>query len=329
MSSARGVRAGQTIKLRARFRDDLGDGAPASDVYVHIFEPDVTDLDDLTQATVVSGVPTHLGEGIYEYQYATPPTGPDGIWHDSWEGILTGQPLLADFSFELSASGIIESVPESQLYENNLVLVTVASGIRAIDGTSLVDEFEMEFMTTTNPSYTNIRKVELAVGGLLPTTLPDTTIQTAILEASIEADLLSFRATKINTGLYRHARREYVTCLASRNLLSNLGSGALKSKTLDNLRVEYDNQALTKVLDRIEDCLGRWEPQLLAGGGAKSVAQPAGVVKGELDPDRPIVSRMWQSTEDGTISRRVPAANTRERPQNHRRSLRTWRKKWW
>lgn len=328
MSSERGVRAGQTIKLRARFRDDLGDGAPASDVYVHIFEPE-SDLEDLTEATLVSGVPTYLGEGIYQYEYSTPGTGPDGLWNDVWEGILTGQPLSAELTFEVSASGVIETVPESQLYENNLVSITVASGIQAMDGTSLLEEFEMEFMTTTNPSYTNIRKVELSIGGLLGNSLLDTTIQTAILEASSEADVLDFRETKINSAVFRHARREYVTCLASQNILGNVISGALKAKTLDNLHVEYNTASLTDMMNRIQDCLDKWMPQLMAGGGAKSIAQPKGVVKGEYDPDRPVVSRMWQSTEDGTVSRRIPAANTRDRHPAQRRHLRTYKKKWW
>lgn len=323
--SRRQVRAGETIPLRARFRDDLTDPAQASSVYVHLYEPETTEF-ELENAHTVSGVPTYLGEGIFEYSFAVPSDGPDGVWFDQWEGILTGQELEALFSFEVSASGVINQLA-SQLYNNNLVQVTLPSGIQATDGSSLAEDYEFEFMTTTSPSYTNTRKVRLEIGAFIGN-IEDDTIQTAILEGSIEADLLTFNTIKINEPLYQHARREYVTCYASSLLLDNT-SRLLKSKTLDNLHVEYDTAGLQKTLDRIISCLDKWEPQLLSGGGARSIRSPQYVVKGQLDPDRPAVSRMWQSTEIGEISRRIPVANDARRPAGNRRFLRTYRKKLW
>ena len=324
--SRRKVRAGETIPLRARFRDDLTDPAQASSVYIHLYEPETTEF-ELTNAYTVSGVPTYLGEGIYEYEFAVPSDGPDGIWFDEWEGVLTGQDLTTRLSFEVSASGVIENLP-AQLYNNNIVQITVSSGIQAIDGSSLTEDFEFEFLTITSPSYTNTRKVRLEVGAFIPS-IEDDTLQTAILEASLEADILTFNSTKINDALYQHARREYVTCAASALLLHNIGSLLLKAKTLDNLHTEYDTKGVQKTLDKLTGCLEKWEPQLLSGGGAKSIRSPQYVVKGEQDPDRPAVSRMWQSTELGTISRRIPAANDARRPAGNRRFLRTHRKKYW
>lgn len=320
----RSVRAGQSIKLRTRFKDDLGSPAQASDVYVHLFEPEEEDF-DLSNAYLVSGVATYLGEGIFEYEF-TPPNI-DGIWFDLWEGVLTGQDLDAALEFEVSASGTITQLPETQLWKNNVVSVTIASGVQALDGTSLASEHEFDFMTTTYPAYTNIRKVLLSIGTLLQG-VEDDTIQTAILEGSVEANTLTWSTNYTNLDIFRHARREYVTCLTASILLTNLTS-TLKSKSLGDLRVEYDVSGLQRSLDRIEDCLEKWEPQLISGGGAKASRNPSMVVKGSMDPDRPIVSRSWQSTDDGFVSRRIPAANTRERPQGSRRHRRTYKKRSW
>ena len=323
----RAVRAGETIRLRTKFKDDLGDPAEASDVYIHIFEPEEEDF-ELVDAYLVSGVPVYLGEGIFEYEFTVPGTGPDGIWYDAWQGSLTGQTLTSILEFEVSASGIIVGLPETQLYQNDVVSITVASGISAIDGSTLDSEYEFEFMTTTSPSYTNVRKVLLRTGSFL-TNLEYDVIQTAILEASIEADVLTFSRVYTNLNVFRHARREFVTCLASSILLNNLASGSLKAKTLGDLHVEYDTNGLSDALQGIEDCLSRWEPQLISGGGAKAKRNPKMVVKGEYDPDRPCISRMWQSTEEGSVSRRIPATNAKELPSGKRRALRTYRKRWW
>lgn len=327
----RNVRAGQSIRLLARFKDDLGDNAQAGDVYVHIFEPDEITT-DLNNALVVSGVPTYRGDGIFEYEYTTPSCGPEGTWQDLWFGELTCQTLSGLFNFNVVADGAITSI-NNQLFVNNIIEVEVASGIMATDGTYLTDEYSLEFMTTTNPSHSSLRKVRLEVGSFI-TDLYDDVIQTAILEASIEADLLSFVTTKTNDNLYQHARREYTTCLASMYLIQNTSSNKLKSKTLADLSVDYDTSGGNDMLDRLRGCLDKWFPQLTSGGGANAAKRPGYFVKGGNDPDRPVVSRMWESTDNGSLSRRIPAANTKSYPsQNSRRKVRTFNprnsKRWW
>jgi hypothetical protein len=324
---ARSVRAGQEIKLRTRFRDDLGDIAEASGVVVHIYDPTETifDISDPSNAIVISGVATYLGEGIYEYPY-TPPAI-DGIWYDLWQGELTDQTVSGLCSFEVSADGSVSCL-SSQLANNNVVHVEIPSGIQPLTGEGLQELYEFDFMTTTSPAYSSIRKVRLEIGAFVRN-LYDDVLQTAILEASLETDVLTFYTTDQNTAVYQHARREYVTCAASSIVLNNIASGVLRSKTLADLHVEYDSTILHKNLDRLYECMARWEPQIIAGGLAKATAQPKGVVKGEYDPDRPVFSRLWASTDTGEISRRVPAANTRERPVGKRRYLRTYKKRWW
>lgn len=326
----RSIQAGEVLKLRARFRDDLDQVTQASGVYVHIFEPNV-DVTDLSLALVVSGIPTYLGEGIFEYEYTAPSCGPEGTWHDSWEGLLACQEVAAVLSFDVLMAGTVTEL-ENQLFNNDLVQITLPSGLAALDGSTLGEEYNFEFMTTTSPSYTNVRKVRLEVGGFLGN-VEDDTIQTSILEASIEADTLTFMKTQTNSKLYLHARREYVTCLAAANILSNLGNLQIKSKTLADLSVTYDTNTLRNMFDKMQGCLEKWAPQLMSAGGARAVTQPSYVVKGALDPDRPAVGRLWESPVNGYVSGDPkPLANTKGKTNMSRRYLNTfWTrgKKWW
>lgn len=327
----RSVRAGQTITLRARFKDDLNDNVTASGVSISIWEPDA-DTDDINAATVVSGVSTLLGEGIFEYDFTVPDCGPQGFWHDHWSGIVNCQILTAEFLFLVSASGTVSDL-DCQLNNNNLVQIIIPSGIAATDGTTLNDEFEFEFMTVTSPSYTNLRKVRLESGGFIGD-LPDDTVQTAILEASLDADSITFVTSTVNSKLFLHARREYTTCIASSRLLDNLGNLQLKTKTLGDLHVEYDTNGIRLMLNRLQDCINKWAPQLMSGGGSRSASQPLMVVKGEQDPDRPSIGRLWADT-DGNISSRqmTPAGNVKARRKGERRVFKTYwprsNKRWW
>lgn len=325
----RQVRAGSSINLRSQFLDDLSEPASASNTYVHIFEPDV-DYNDLSLAYIVSGSPTYLGQGIYNYEFNVPSSATEGTWHDYWEGDLIYQTVSGIMDFEVIKGGTSVSV-SNQLYNNDLVYVTVASGLQATDGTSLSTEYEMEFMTTADPAYSTPRKVRMEVGGFI-SSIPDYVIQMAIVDASLEADALTFTTTQHNSNLFKHARYEYVSCVASAMMMTNVGSLLLRTKTLADLHVEYDTNGVMDAIDKLKACIETWKPQLIAGGGAKAVRAPSMVVKGWLDPDRPYVSRSWESTEAGSVTRRTPGANTRVRQSTQRRHKRTWSrpgKKYW
>lgn len=330
MATNREVLAGETISLRVRFRDDTGLETTATNVFVHIFDPNAANTIDLANATLVSGIATDLGENIWEYQYTVPNLGPSGTWHDKWQGNITYQGVATTFAFEVISSGLIEDLG-TQLNVNNVVTVTLASGVTALDTTVLEAPYEFSFLTEVTPKHTSLRKVHLEAGGFIAN-LPDDTVLLAILEASLETDTISFQT--INpTNVFVHARRQYTSCLAANILVHNMGIG-LKSKTLADLRVEYDTNSIRDAIMRFMECMNKWEPQVIAGGRAKAAGIPTGVVKGELDIDRPIVSRGWESTSSGSITRRQPAANTRAAPRGSRRHLRTWSrlpsfKKWW
>lgn len=312
---SREVIAGNKINLRARFRDDLQEAALASGVSVHVFDPDATHPLDVAAAYLNVYDPTYLGEGIYQYEFYVPDDADEGTWHDLWYGTLNTQLLSGEFSFEVYAAGEAVELGE-QLGINNIIEVTLSSGIRGADGTYLSDGYSFEFMTTTSPTYTTIRKVKLEAGGFL-SDLPDLTIQLSILEASLEADQLNFTSSR-NESFFQHARREWVTCKTAVGLIDNITSHAIKAKRLGDLEVEYDSGAVLKTISRMMECLGKWEPQLIAGGYALDSQQPVYAVKGYYDPDRPNIGRLW-SDMDNSLSDRVPGANTKDVESTSRR----------
>jgi hypothetical protein len=324
---SRSVRAGEIISLRARFTDDLDQNVQADNVYLHLFEPDV-DTTDLSLAYLVSGEPSYLGQGIFQYDFLTPTAGPGGIWHDVWEGDLTLQDISNTLNFEIVNSGVI-LYATNQLYVNNLVEVTVYSGITATDGTVLADDYTFTFQTTLSPNYSNIKKLRLEVGGYIQD-LYDDTIDLALAEASIEADLMTWALVK-NGPLYEHARREWVTCRAGSLLLTNLSNSVIKSKSLDNFRVDYDTQGLFHSLDRLIACYGKWHAQLQAGGYEMVGKKPSMVIKGYLDGDKPAIGRLWTDPESIRDVQHLPAQNQKFRPLFSRRytaAFTKFRKPW-
>lgn len=320
MSSRREVRAGENITLRARFLDDLQEQAQASGVIIYIFDSDNEDF-DFSTARVNGDPTTYFDKGIHEYKYTVPHDGPDGIWTDIWEGTLNSQTLSGVFTFEVSASGVVQQLG-SQLNKNNFVEIGLPSGILATDGSALDDEEEYSFLTEIFPAYSNVRKVRLEAGRWI-TDIKDDTLQLAILEASLEADILSFAAVT-NKKLFEHARREWVTCKAGLLLLSNNGNTSLRSKTVADISVTYDTRAIMDSVNRLQDCVARWEPQIIAGGGAARTGHPAAVVKGADDPDRPLVGRDWYTTNYPGGDNRYPLANTKVKEKGSRRARSTW-----
>ena len=318
MALRRSIRAGNEITLRARMTDDLGDAALASGVQINLYKPE-------DEIPFVTGSPTYWDEGIFEFSYTVPEDGPDGLWSDEWLAELNGETLSGLFTFEVSASGDILPL-DGQLNFNNILDITIPSGIMATDGSVLEEDYEFTFSTSISPGYTDANKVMLEVGGVLGD-LTEDIVYMAILEASLEADALTFSKIDQNTELYRHARREWTTCKAGAIIGSNVRSKFYaKAKRLGDLEVEYDPYALDDLLDRIVSCLDRWEPQLQTGGYATQT--PVGVIKGEHDPDRPSIGRGWFSEGTDAVSRRIPAANTKLKPRNKRRWAKGFKNRW-
>lgn len=210
----------------------------------------------------------------------------------------------------LSVSGdeLTITVASGLMFSNNVVIVTLDAQIASTSGVELDSDNEFYFTTTYNPLYSSVRKVRLDYGASLAN-VPDDTINLAIFEASLEADVSLLSTSATNANYYTFARRQWVTCRAAEVLVSNaLGSNSgLKSKRLADLEVQYDPKASSGDLDRALGCLAKWTPVIQAGG--YSVQTPTFFVKGELDPDRPTVGRLWKDTD--IYTRKTPAANAK------------------
>lgn len=311
------IRIGSTGKLRVQFFDSDGVPIEATSVAVDLFEPGLDPSIDTP--TLAAQTPTYLGNGVFELVFAG--VSPGGTWHDKWTGDILGDTTETVQSFIVLSSGIINTYPSSGLFNNSLVEIILSSEISSLTGTSLGEDFSIVFSTTLEPLYSSVRKVRLDAGGLLRD-VRDETINIAILEASLQADLMVFNTTTVNNNLLVHAKRQYVTCLAAgtvaRNILSS--GGVLKSKSLADFKVDYDNGVMSNLLNKLDDCASKWEIQLMAGGGARAIRNTQGFVKGENDPDRPSTGRGWYAISPGE----TPIGNSKYRNTGSRR----WRTGW-
>lgn len=247
---------------------------------------------------------------------------------------ITAEPVNGDTSSvsNITYSGVLKysksiinsntlsiELEPNQLHEDNLVVITVSGTSANSLGTVLGDDYIFWFTTLYNPLYSSVRKVRLEIGSFIKN-ITDDTINLAIYEASLMANEMSWSGKDSLNSLYLFARREWTTCKAAEMLLNNaLSSTGLKSKELDNFRVTYDNKQGAAILDRIRECLARWEGELVSGG--KPAGNPKGVVKGECDPDAPHVGRMW---EKGLLTINPPGSNLRYKPPGQRRWVSGW-----
>jgi hypothetical protein len=220
------------------------------------------------------------------------------------------------------ASGIVST--------NSLVDVLLTADLASSTGISLSDDYEFYFTTTYEPLYCSIRRLRLTAGQYM-INIPDDALNLALHMASLEADERTWNKENVGDSFYHFVRSEWTCCRAAQIILANTigGPGRPKAKKLGDLSVEYDTtyQNVQVPLDRIQQCLDKWEKELLAGG--RQIQKPGYAVKGEYDIDRPTIGRSWLHTRDW-LNTQTPAANMRVRPSISRR----WRsvyghRGWW
>jgi hypothetical protein len=311
------IRSGSEGKIRVQFMDSVGNPIEATSVSVNIFSPELDpDLDVPTQAGLI---PVYLGNGVFELTFT--PTGDAGRWTAQWTGTIIDTITTSNEVFEVLNAGVILTYPVKGLQNNMLISIVLSADLMDTSGNSLPTEHSFSFTTAYTPLHSSVRKVKLKAGGILGQ-LPDDTINLAILEASLEAEVLTFKKELINSNVFLHARREYVTCMAASMLAQNVlaNGGVVKSKSLADFSVTYDVNILGDLLNTLENCAKKWEEQVQAGGGLRASRNPKMVVKGELDPDRPPVGRGWfeQSASE------TPVGNSKFLTTNTRR----WRTGW-
>lgn len=307
------IRLGETGILRVQFLDSNSQPIQASSVTVDLFAPGLDP--EVDTPTLAAQTPIYLGNGIF--QLIVTAISPAGTWVDKWTGFILGTSTTFQSSYSVINTGSIAEYLTPGLQSNTLVEVFLSGNITSTSDLTLGTDTIITFTTTYCPLYSSIRKVKLDAGGLI-TAVPDDTINLAILEASLEADVLSFRKEMINNNVYLHARRQYVTCLAAQNIAQNLiaNGGLLKSKALADFKVEYDTAGNTSALvDKLGECIRKWEAQLQSGGGARAIRNPKMVIKGEFDPDRPANGRLWYRISTGEL----PIGNNKYRVRGSRK----------
>ena len=231
--------------------------------------------------------------------------------------------------FSLSVQG--QDSKPIQLLKNMQVVIEIDESVKDTSGNSLGSNYEFYFTTPYDPLYCTTRHIRMAAGAYL-TSVTDDAINLAIFEASLMADHMTLVVVASDNVYYKFVRSQWVCCKVLELLLLNvLGSrNGLRSKKLDNLEVSYDPKGggIDDALERALACEAKWEAALLAGGYGKQTA--VGVIKGELDPDAPMIGRGWTTGDMPIINARSPSgrrwAGTYSRyPSPYARSERSYK----
>lgn len=256
---------------------------------------------DIAPATVVSGVDVLVFTEAATGEASVPASG-----------YLIAKP-------EVSGDTLTIYVADSQLMENNLVVVTLDGTIANTSGVSLGDDYTFEFSTHYNPFYCTVRRLRLEIGMFIQN-IPDDTLSLAIHLASLEAENLTWNTDNSGDSYYEFVRSQWTCCRAQEMMLINtIGtSGSLKAKKLGDLSVEYNTNSgnLQLPLERAIECRRKWELSLMAGG--RQVQTPTAVVKGCLDVDRPPIGRGWVHSRDFDNAQ-TPVTNRKVRLTGTRR----------
>jgi hypothetical protein len=281
----------------------------------------------------------YIGESITIDFAGTSSIDADTVTSDTVS--VVSEPALAGlgltYTGELEATATVSgttitiALEPGQLYQNNIVTITLDKEIANEAGQTLGEDYISYFSTPYTPLYAGDRRIYLDLGSVLSDVLEET-IYLALLEASLAADKISFSTSISNYSFFQHARREYTLCYAEWLLAAGLTSssgGDRLSKRLGSLSVSRGSlSGLEKLKNDKRDCMAYWEITVKTGGEVTPDASllPQTTVKGLLSEDSITVGRLWEP-----ISRvgYTPAANTRRGRYNYssRRLFRTYRKK--
>jgi len=240
----------------------------------------------------------------------------------SVEGVAVDESIdlisaTGDLTTTLSVSGatLTITLAADQLYENNLVVVSLDEDIASDEGDTLGEAYEFFFATTLNPFYAGTRHVRLRLGSY-GNSFPDETVNLAIWDASREVDALTPPVIE-DGAAYERAKNMFVVCLASWYLLGGLkaSSGGAR-KRLADLDISKDLRGTLELSNDLEKCIDRYELALRSGGdaGFGTSLKPAVAIKGEDDNDEPAFGRRWGYNENSP-----PIANARYSNSDYRR----------
>jgi hypothetical protein len=238
------------------------------------------------------------------------------------DGSLTGTPAYTETltkTLSVSGTGLTITVDPDEVFDNNIIVVTLDSTIADTDGNALDSDYSFFFGTELTPFYAGIRHVRLRLGSI-GNYFPDETIALAIWDASREADAFAMPATGISdTTAYERARQQFVVCFAAWVLASGGGGATGESvrKRLGDFDVSRSPGGSGKALDDdLKDCVNYYQAIMEGGGALAPLQEPQNVVKGDYDIDSPHHGRLWEIP-------RVPVGNSRVLYSDSRRWYKT------
>lgn len=122
----------------------------------------------------------------------------------------------------------------------------------------LVEDYTWWYHTLLDPFYSSVFLVRHRGGWLIPSELPDSTIEVYIFEASIWVVEEVLQLAAYPTGDIPKIITKIVTCKAIYDIAIGISSGKLKGikeKTLADLRIVYDKSGMDDSLTKIEECI--------------------------------------------------------------------------
>lgn len=308
---SREVIAGETIRLYIEIYDidptgnkvlKNADSLPVVSIYDPLHDPRDTSTTS-GDATVYRANSTLLSTGIYYYDYTSPSGVITNYYFDVWEasiGGLTGSAVMQFLVVGTDAGA-------TPLDYNYIVEVTIDSTVADTDGNTLESNYEFWFTTAFNPMYSDPTLLKLYVGNWI-TSIPDETLMLMLYESSKLADDIT-PTGKCQTSYFQNARSRFVTYDAALRLLSLPVNQGGMAKSLGDLFVKREGTAFIDLLDRLLKerdewlrIVNAWDDLAPGESGAPIVA-----VKGQFDPDRPLIGRRWDYQLPG--SQNIPGMN--------------------
>jgi len=292
------------------------DSLPTIDIFPPGFDPRVAGVVD-GDALLLAQAVTLEDTGVYTYTYTTVPDTDIGTYYDRWHWTEDG--IAQEYTFEFT---VLERI-NLQSYNpmnNQIIRVVLESTI----GTSTTSEtlsadYQMHFSYVMTPMYASSQLLELEAGAYIQD-IPDDTLDTNILLASLEADILTFETTTGANSYFNYVRQRYTVCRALFRILGNLYSKYMKRKRLADLDVTYGDAIIDK-LNQVSNCASEFELVLNSKGNLSphTSLRPGITIPGLYDADRPAFGRGWQVGDS-------PGANTKDYPSvYHNRVRKSWK----
>jgi hypothetical protein len=190
--------------------------------------------------------------------------------------------------------------------ENTRIEITIQPwALKALDGTELSDSVLGVWFSKFNPLYSHPMALETHAGKIV-SKVPPSLLKLAIFETSKYMDAIINPCAGEEDPFFKQVRWRYATLRSILMIISQThGVSSVTRKVLGDFEIEFDNSANdNNLISRILRDLAELEPIVISGGclGMGTSYGPQGMVKGSLDPYRPIFGRTWWTPLEGEAS---------------------------